>query len=102
MKVLPNLLIFYSFIFLFGVWFKGVFIVGAKRTAFGALGGTLKSVTGTQLQAHASKATLEAAGVRPDQVDTIIIGNVLSVCIISWSKIPPHFFPITISLNAGI
>lgn len=56
---------------------KGIFIVGAKRTAFGTFGGTLKNVTGTQLQAHACKATLESAGVRPDQVDSVIIGNVL-------------------------
>lgn len=60
---------------------KGIFIVGAKRTAFGTFGGTLKNVTGTQLQAHACKAALESAGVRPDQVDTVIIGNVLVVCI---------------------
>lgn len=67
---------FYSFISL------GIFIVGAKRTAFGTFGGTLKNVTATQLQAHACKATLEAAGVRPDQVDSVIIGNVLVVRII--------------------
>lgn len=62
-------------------FFEGVFIVGAKRTAFGTFGGTLKNVTGTQLQVHACKATLEAAGVRPDQVDSVIIGNVLVVSI---------------------
>lgn len=64
-----------------GILIKGIFIVGAKRTAFGTFGGTLKNVTGTQLQAHACKATLESAGVRPDQVDSVIIGNVLVVCI---------------------
>lgn len=58
---------------------SGIFIVGAKRTAFGTFGGTLKNVTATQLQAHACKTTLEAAGVRPDQVDSVIIGNVLVV-----------------------
>lgn len=61
---------------------SGIFIVGAKRTAYGAFGGSFKNVTGTQLQTHACKATLESAGVRPDQVDTVIIGNVLVVCII--------------------
>lgn len=59
----------------------GIFIVGAKRTAFGTFGGTLKNVTGTQMQTAACKATLEAAGVRPEQVDSVIIGNVLVVCI---------------------
>lgn len=64
---------------------KGVFIVGAKRTAFGTFGGSLKNVTATQLQTHAAKATLEAAGVRPDQVDTVVIGHVLVVCIYIFS-----------------
>lgn len=84
--------ILFGFIFnwwLFGVYFsQGVFIVGAKRTAFGTLGGTFKSVTGTQLQTHACKATLEAAGVRPDQVDSVNIGNVLVV----WTVLCKEFF----------
>lgn len=71
-------------LFFYGLISKGVFIVGAKRTAFGSFGGTLKNVTGTQLQAHACKATLQAAGVRPDQVDSVIIGNVLVVSILFY------------------
>lgn len=58
----------------------GIFIVGAKRTAFGTYGGTFKNISATQLQTHACKATLEASGVRPDQVDSVVIGNVISVC----------------------
>lgn len=61
---------------------SGIFIVGAKRTAFGTFGGTLKNVTGTQLQTAACKATLDSAGVRPDQVDSVVIGNVLVVRIV--------------------
>lgn len=57
----------------------GVFIVGAKRTAFGTFGGSLKNVTGTQLQTAASKAALAAANVQPTQVDSVTIGNVLVV-----------------------
>lgn len=60
-------------------FFTGIFILGAKRTAYGTFGGTFKNTTGTQLQTHACKATLEAAGVRPDQVDSVVIGNVLVV-----------------------
>lgn len=71
--------IFQFFASLFRI--EGVFIVGAKRTAFGTFGGTLKNTTATQLQTHACKATLEAAGVRPDQVDTVVIGNVLVVSV---------------------
>lgn len=50
--------------------------MGAKRTAFGTFGGAFKDVTGTQLQTAACKATLDAAGVRPEQVDSVVIGNV--------------------------
>lgn len=62
---------------------SGIFIVGAKRTAYGTFGGTFKNTTGTALQTHACKAALESAGVRPDQVDSVIIGNVLVVRTIS-------------------
>lgn len=70
------------FYFIFFSTFTGIFILGAKRTAYGTFGGTFKNTTGTQLQTHACKATLEAAGVRPDQVDSVVIGNVLAVRII--------------------
>lgn len=76
---------------------KGIFIVGAKRTAFGTMGGTFKNTTGTQLQTHACKATLEAAGVRPDQVDTVVIGNVLVA-----SQPDGIFLPRHASLLSGI
>lgn len=60
-------------------FFSGIFIVGAKRTAFGTFGGALKNVHQTQLQTTAAKAALESSGLKGDQVDTIVIGNVLSV-----------------------
>lgn len=54
---------------------KGVFIVGAKRTVFGTYGGKLKDVSITDLQTVASKAALASANVKPESVDTVIIGN---------------------------
>ncbi len=48
---------------------SAVFIVGAKRTAFGAFGGKLKEITATDLAVHASKAALASAGVKPEKVD---------------------------------
>ncbi|XP_044745052.1 3-ketoacyl-CoA thiolase, mitochondrial [Coccinella septempunctata] len=56
---------------------KGVFIVGAKRTAFGTFGGKLANVPISDLQATAAKAALASAGVKPELVDTVIVGNVL-------------------------
>lgn len=54
-----------------------VFIVGAARTAIGALMGTLKGVPAHKLGSVVIKAALERAGVKPDQIDEVILGNVL-------------------------
>ncbi len=55
---------------------KIVFISG-KRTPFGAFGGSLKDVSATELGVIAAKATLEQAGVSPEQIDHTIFGNVV-------------------------
>eukprot|EP00040_Diaphanoeca_grandis_P018302 m.96202 g.96202 ORF g.96202 m.96202 type:complete len:396 (-) comp26875_c0_seq2:143-1330(-) len=54
---------------------KEVFIVAAKRTAFGTFGGTLKSWTATQLATEAAKA---AVSVLPSAsiIDSVCVGNV--------------------------
>lgn len=57
---------------------QAIFIVGAKRTPFGAFGGKLKSFTATELSVHSSKAALAQAGVTPDKVDETFFGNVIS------------------------
>ncbi|XP_077549701.1 yippee interacting protein 2 [Haemaphysalis longicornis] len=55
---------------------RGVYIVGAKRTPFGAIGGTLKDHTPTQLAVIAGKAALESAGLNPENVDVCVVGIV--------------------------
>jgi acetyl-CoA acetyltransferase family protein len=55
---------------------KEIWIVAAKRTAFGALAGSLKDVSAIDLAVHASKAALEAGKVAPGDVDQVILGNV--------------------------
>lgn len=57
---------------------KGVFIVGAKRTPFGTYGGKFVKTSACDLQTVAAKAALAAANVKPDLIDTVNIGNVLS------------------------
>lgn len=57
---------------------KDVFIVSAVRTPIGSFGGTLADIPATKLGAHAIKAALEKAGVAPDQVQEVIMGNVVS------------------------
>ncbi|KAL0820739.1 hypothetical protein ABMA28_006564 [Loxostege sticticalis] len=58
---------------------KGVFIVGAKRTPFGTFGGVFRNTSATELQTIAATAALKEANVAPDQVDTVIVGQVMSV-----------------------
>jgi acetyl-CoA acyltransferase 2 len=56
---------------------KSIVILGAKRTAFGTLQGTLKGITATELGVVASKAAMLQAGVRPEQIEQVIFGNVM-------------------------
>jgi len=56
---------------------RDVVIVGAARTPIGAFQGALASLTAPQLGAVAIKAALERAGVKPDAVDQVVMGNVL-------------------------
>lgn len=71
--------------------------MGAKRTAFGSFGGAFRNTSATQLQTIAAKATLEAAGVRPDQVDSVNIGHVLQGTQSDGAFLPRH-----VLLHAGI
>lgn len=57
---------------------KEVYIVAAVRTPIGSFGGSLSSFTATQLGGFAIKAALEKAGLNPNQVEEVLMGNVLS------------------------
>jgi acetyl-CoA C-acetyltransferase len=54
-----------------------VVIVSALITPIGQFGGSLKNVSAVQLGSQVIKAVLEQAGVRGDQIDEVIMGNVL-------------------------
>jgi acetyl-CoA C-acetyltransferase len=55
----------------------GSVIVGGARTPFGKLLGSLASVPATELGGYAIAAALGRAGVRGDQVDAVVFGQVL-------------------------
>jgi acetyl-CoA C-acetyltransferase len=57
---------------------KEVYIVSATRTAIGSFGGGLSSLSATQLGAVVIKSAVEKAGLRPDQIQEVFMGNVLS------------------------
>lgn len=55
-----------------------VVIVGAVRTAIGNFNGSLKDIPATELGAVVIQEALAKAGVKSEQVDEVILGNVLS------------------------
>ncbi|MDQ3085872.1 MAG: acetyl-CoA C-acetyltransferase [Actinomycetota bacterium] len=52
-------------------------IVSAVRTPFGRLGGGLAKIPATELGSTAIRSALERAGVEPDEVEYVIMGQVL-------------------------
>ena len=52
-------------------------ILGAARTPFGKMGGALASLDATDLGGTAIAAALERAGVEPQQVEKVVMGQVL-------------------------
>lgn len=56
---------------------KEVVIVSAVRTAIGSFQGSLKDVPATKLGALVIKEALVKAGIEPNQVSEVIMGNVL-------------------------
>jgi acetyl-CoA C-acetyltransferase len=56
---------------------QNVYIVSAKRTPMGSFGGGLSSVPATHLGAAALKAAVQSAGIDPNAVDEVFMGNVV-------------------------
>jgi acetyl-CoA C-acetyltransferase len=56
---------------------KEVYIVSAVRTPIGSFGGVLKDVPAPKLGAIAIKAAVEKAGIKPEQVNEVLMGCVI-------------------------
>jgi len=76
---------------------KGVFIVAARRTAFGTFGGAFKNVTATQLQTAAAIQALKDANLSADKIDAVVIGHVMQGTQTDGIYLPRH-----VSLGVGI
>ena len=57
---------------------KEVYVVNCCRTAVGSFGGSLKDVPAVDLGAAVVKEALNRAGVKPEQVDEVMFGAVLT------------------------
>ncbi len=56
---------------------KEVYIISAVRTPIGSFGGSLKDFSATQLGAVAIKGAVEKAGIKPAQVQDVLMGCVI-------------------------
>ncbi len=54
-----------------------VVIVAAGRTAVGTFGGTLAGIPASELGAHVIRGLLARSGLKPEQIDEVILGQVL-------------------------
>ncbi len=57
---------------------EDILIVGAGRTAIGKFAGTLAKTPASELGAHVIRKVLERAGIAPEQVSEVILGQVLA------------------------
>ncbi len=75
--------------------FKDVVIVAGARTPVGTFGGSLKNVAAIDLGAMVVKEAVKRAGLKPEQVDEVIVGQVgqIAEC---------GFVARAISLKAGL
>lgn len=57
---------------------RNVVIASAARTPIGSFGGALSGLSPVELGVIAAKAAIERAGIAPEHIDEVYIGNVLS------------------------
>jgi len=55
---------------------RSVVFAEPVRTAIGTFGGSLKDVPAPALGATAIRGAVTRAGIRPDEVETVVMGNV--------------------------
>jgi acetyl-CoA C-acetyltransferase len=56
---------------------REVYILSAVRTPIGSFGGILKDISATKLGAIAINGAVERAGIKPDQVNELLMGSVI-------------------------
>lgn len=80
----------------FGIIYDDIYLINGARTPFGKLCGTLGGVSPTDLGIYAAKAAMEKSGVKPTDIDQVMLANV------GQSSADTYFLPRHISLYAGI
>ena len=57
---------------------KDIYVVNCCRTAIGSFGGSLKDTPAVEMGAVVIKEALNRAGVKPEQVDEVMFGCILT------------------------
>ena len=60
---------------------KEIYVVNCCRTAIGSFGGSLKDTPAADLGAIVIKEALNRAGVKPEQVDEVMFGCILTAAL---------------------
>ncbi|XP_048265160.1 3-ketoacyl-CoA thiolase, mitochondrial [Bombus terrestris] len=76
---------------------KGIFIVAAKRTPFGTMGGVFSNKSATDLSVVAAKSALQSAKLNPDKIDSVVFGHVLALSSADGGFLARH-----VALKSGI
>lgn len=79
-----------------GIVYDDIYLVNGARTPFGKLCGTLGAISPTDLGIYAAKGAMEKAGVKPSDIDQVMVAN------IGQSSADTYFLPRHIGLYAGI
>lgn len=56
---------------------SAIYIIGAKRTPFGAFGGKLKLLSATDLAVHSSRGAIAQSRVSAENIGETFVGNVI-------------------------
>ena len=60
---------------------KDIYVVSSCRTAIGTFGGSLKDTPAAEMGAIVVKEALNRAGVKPEQVDEVMFGCILTAAL---------------------
>ncbi len=75
---------------------KNIYIISAKRTPFGAFGGSLKNISATSLATMVSQSLFEGLAFAPSEVDHIVFGQVVG------ANKDSAYLARHVGLNAGV
>ena len=79
-----------------GITYDDIYLINGARTPFGKLCGTLGQVSPTDLGIFASRAAIEKAGIKGEDIDQLMYAN------IGQSSADSYFLPRHIGLYSGI